>query len=94
MGALDCLHDVTTYLYYALCFMLVEHSVRHEPMYMCIYISHDNSQPLANNDLNMAVEIVKGPPAAAIILLLLLLLVPSPSVLLSHVGYYCYCRYC
>ena len=31
MGALDCLHDVTIYLYYALCFVLIEHSVCHEP---------------------------------------------------------------
>ena len=32
MGALDCLHDVTIYIYmyYALCFVLVEHSVCHE----------------------------------------------------------------
>ena len=29
MGELDCLHDVTRYLYYALCFMVVEHSVCH-----------------------------------------------------------------
>ena len=44
MGALDCLHDATLYLYYALCFMLVEHSVCHEPIsvlinvYIYIYI--------------------------------------------------------
>ena len=44
MGALDCLHDVT--MYYALCFVHVEHSVCHEPisvllntyMYTYIYI--------------------------------------------------------
>ena len=43
MGALDCLHDVTIYLYYALCFMLIEHSVCHEPnsvlINVYIYIS-------------------------------------------------------
>ena len=36
MGALDILHDVTIYLYYALCFMLVEHSVCHEPISVLI----------------------------------------------------------
>ena len=36
MGALDCLHDVTIYVYYALCFMLVEHSVCHEPISVLI----------------------------------------------------------
>ena len=38
MGALDCLHDVTIYLYYALCFMLVEHSVCHEPISVLINV--------------------------------------------------------
>ena len=38
MGALDCLHDVTIYLYYALCFMLIEHSVCHEPIFVLINI--------------------------------------------------------
>ena len=42
MGTLDCLHDGTIYLYYALCFMLVEHSACHEPISVlinvCIYI--------------------------------------------------------
>ena len=35
---LDCLHDVTLYLYYALCFMLVEHSVCHEPISVLINV--------------------------------------------------------
>ena len=38
MGALDCLHDVTIYLYYALCVMLVEHSVCHEPISVLINV--------------------------------------------------------
>ena len=38
MGTLDCLHDVTIYLYYALCFMLVEHSVFHEPISVLINV--------------------------------------------------------
>ena len=38
MGALDCLHDVTIYLYYALCFMLIEYSVCHEPISVLINI--------------------------------------------------------
>ena len=38
MGALDCLHDVTIYLYYALCFMLIEHSVCHEPIFVLINV--------------------------------------------------------
>ena len=38
MGALDCLHDVTIYLYYALCFTLVEHSVCHEPVSVFINV--------------------------------------------------------
>ena len=38
MGALDCLHDLTLYLYYALCFMLVEHSVCHEPISVLINV--------------------------------------------------------
>ena len=38
MDALDCLHDVTIYLYYALCFMLIEHSVCHEPISVLINI--------------------------------------------------------
>ena len=44
-GASDCLHDVTMYLYYALCFLLVEHSVCNEPIsvliniYIYIYIN-------------------------------------------------------
>ena len=38
MGALDCLHDVTIYVYYALCFMFVEHSVRHEPISVLINV--------------------------------------------------------
>ena len=38
MGALDCLHDVTIYLYYALCFMLVEQSVCHEPISVLINV--------------------------------------------------------
>ena len=36
MGPLHFLHDVTIYLYYALCFMLVEHSVCHEPISVLI----------------------------------------------------------
>ena len=36
--ALDCLHDVTIYLYYALCFMLIEHSVCHEPIFVLINV--------------------------------------------------------
>ena len=37
MGALDCLHDIT-YMYYALCFVRVEHSVCHEPIcHFCFY---------------------------------------------------------
>ena len=35
---LDCLHDVIIYLYYALCFMLVEHSVCHEPISVLINV--------------------------------------------------------
>ena len=35
---LDCLHDVTVYLYYVLCFMLVEHSVCHEPISVLINV--------------------------------------------------------
>ena len=35
MGALDCLHDVT--MYYALCFVHVEHSVCHEPISVYLY---------------------------------------------------------
>ena len=38
MGALDFLHDVTIYVYYALCFMLVEHSVCHEPISVLINV--------------------------------------------------------
>ena len=38
MGALDCLHDVTVYLYYAFCFMLIEHSVCHEPISVLINV--------------------------------------------------------
>ena len=34
----DCLHDVTIYLYYALCFMLIEHSVCHEPIFVLINV--------------------------------------------------------
>ena len=37
-GASDCLHDVTMYLYYALCFLLVEHSVCNEPISVLINI--------------------------------------------------------
>ena len=37
-GALDCLHDVTVYLYYAFCFMLIEHSVCHEPISVLINV--------------------------------------------------------
>ena len=38
MGALDCLHDVTIYLYYALCFMLIEHFFCHEPISLLINV--------------------------------------------------------
>ena len=38
VGALDCLHDVTIYLYYALCFMLVEHSVCNEAISVLINV--------------------------------------------------------
>ena len=38
MGALDCFHDVTLYFYYALCFMLFEHSVCHEPISLLINV--------------------------------------------------------
>ena len=38
MGELDCLHDVTIYLYDALCFMLIEHSVCHEPISVLINV--------------------------------------------------------
>ena len=38
MGALDCLYDVTIYLYYTLSFMLVEHSVCHEPISFLINV--------------------------------------------------------
>ena len=31
-------HDVTINLYYALCFMLVEHSVCHEPIFVIINV--------------------------------------------------------
>ena len=30
MGGLHCLHDFTIYMYYAPCFLLVEHSLCHE----------------------------------------------------------------
>ena len=30
--------DVTIYLYYALCFMLIEHSVCHEPIFVLINV--------------------------------------------------------
>ena len=39
MGALDYLHDVTIYLYNAICFMLVEHSACHEPIPVLINVS-------------------------------------------------------
>ena len=38
MSVLDCLHDITICVYYALCFMLVEHSVCHEPISVLINI--------------------------------------------------------
>ena len=38
MDALDCLHDVTLYLYYALCFMRVEHSVCRESISVLINV--------------------------------------------------------
>ena len=38
MGTLDCLHGVPIYLYYALCFMLVQHSVCHEPISVLINV--------------------------------------------------------
>ena len=38
MGALDCFRGVTMYVYYALCFMLVEHSVCHEPISVLINV--------------------------------------------------------
>ena len=45
------------------------------------FSSHNNSQqPLPNNDLDIAVEIVKAPPATTILLLLLLLLVPCFTI--------------
>ena len=55
MDSLDCLHDVPIYLYYALCFMLIEHSVSHEPisvlinMYIYIYIYIYDSQIVHEN---------------------------------------------
>ena len=33
-----CLHDVTIHFYYALCFMLVEHSVCLEPIFVLINV--------------------------------------------------------
>ena len=37
MGALDCLHDFTIYVY-ALSLVLVEHSVRHQPIFVLINV--------------------------------------------------------
>ena len=39
MGALDCLHDFTSDMYYAPCFALAEHSVCHEPSSALINVS-------------------------------------------------------
>ena len=38
MGALDCLHDVTLYLYYALCLTLAEHSVCNKPISVLVNV--------------------------------------------------------
>ena len=39
MGALDCLHDFTSDMYYTLCFALVEHSVCYELSSVLINVS-------------------------------------------------------